>query len=560
MKDFPTLKALILIALLFACNSGNKNQELKEVDELQLKQGEIVSCGSQDKEFGVVNFTMACNDQMKGNFNIALELLHSFEYDESEKAFAKIIHQSPACAMAYWGIAMCSFHPLWEPPTESDLKKGSKAIEIATSIRNKSDKEEAYIAAVDAYYHDWSTTDHKTRSINFEKAMEQLYQRYPDDHEAAIVYALSLVGAANPSDKTYAKQKKAGELLNALYAQAPNHPGIIHYLIHAYDYPNIATLGLPAARRYADVAPSSAHALHMPSHIFTRLGFWDDCINSNTSSVSAAKCYAEAAGINGHWDEELHGIDYIVYAHLQKAENKQAQQQWDYLKTIREVYPINFKVAYAFAAIPSRYVLENKMWKEAAQLTISPSDFPWEKFQWQKAIFHFTNLLGFVHTDDLKDANFALTELKNIHENLLKQKDSYKATQVMIQINTGQAWIAWKSGKNNEAVRLMQEAADLEDGTEKHPVTPGPVIPARELLGDLLMEMNNPSEALLAYESDLNTQPNRFNGLYGAAMASKKNNDMAKATLYFQQLMALANSKDANRPELLEARAFLKKK
>jgi tetratricopeptide (TPR) repeat protein len=544
--------------LIASCRQGSKKPDVSVLRQLDLKRGEIVTCGPSDKEFGVVDFKMSCNKQVENDFNVAVELLHSFEYDESEKVFAKIIDQSPECTMAYWGIAMCNFHPLWEPPSESDLRKGTKALEIAGSISGRSEREAAYLDAVGAYYKDWSSNGHPIRSINFERAMEQLHSKYPDDREAAIIYALSLVGAANPEDKSYSKQKKAGDLLNTLYAETPNHPGIIHYIIHAYDYPSIAELGLPAARRYAEVAPSSAHALHMPSHIFTRLGLWDDCIRSNTASVTAAKCYAESAGVKGHWDEELHGIDYLVYAHLQKAENKLAEEQYDYLKSISEVYPINFKDAYAFAAVPSRYFLENRLWNGAANLKIHPSSFPWEKFQWQKSIFHFTRLLGLVHIGKAVSAKLELAALKSIHDNLVKGKDLYKARQLAIQIKAGEAWIAFKSGKKEDALRLMEEAADLEDGTEKHPVTPGAVLPARELLGDLLMEMNKPKDALVAYESDLKTQPRRFNGLYGAAVASWKTNNVEKARTYFRQLTELASSAEASRPELVEARLFLK--
>ncbi len=269
----------------------------------------------------MVNFDIAGSQQVKNDFNTAVELLHSFEYDEAEKAFAKIIDESPECVMAYWGVAMCNFHPLWEPPTEADLKKGSKAIGIANSIKKQSKREAAYVDAVFSYYKDWSKTDPHTRCVHFEKAMEQLHDLYPGDREAAIFYALALDASASPTDKTYAHQKKAGRMLDSMYASSPNHPGIIHYIIHTYDYPGIAGLALAAARRYAEVAPSSAHALHMPSHIFTRLGLWDESIKMNTRSVEAARCYAQSTGMQGHWDEELHGLDYSgTYALLQKGE------------------------------------------------------------------------------------------------------------------------------------------------------------------------------------------------------------------------------------------------
>jgi hypothetical protein len=297
----------------------------------------------------------------------------------------------------------------------------------------------------------------------------------------------------------------------------------------------------------------------MPSHIFTRLGLWNECINSNLVSTASAKCYGENAGIKGHWDEELHGMDYLVYSYLQKAENNLAKEQCIYLKTINEVYPVDFKDAYAFAAIPARYVLENKNWKEASVLEIHPVNFPWQKFPWQKAIIHFTRLLGSVHIGDLNAANAELKNLNTIYDTLIKQKDMYKANQVQIQINASQAWILFKEGKNNEALKLMIASADMEDKTEKSPVTPGEVIPARELLGDMLLQMNEPGKALEAYEEDLKNHLKRFNGLYGAGLAAERSDNPKKANYYYQQLSGIANSKNSNRPELDAARLYLKR-
>jgi tetratricopeptide (TPR) repeat protein len=389
------------------------------------------------------------------------------------------------------------------------------------------------------------------------KAMEGLHNAYPADKEAAIFYALALVGAADASDKTYRNQKRAGEILIGLYPREPNHPGIVHYLIHAYDSPELASLALPAARKYAAIAPSSAHAQHMPSHIFTRLGLWDEAIRSNAGAASSAKCYAESAGIKGHWDEELHAIDYLVYAYLQKGDNASAMQQLDYLKTIKRVEPANFKVAYAYAAVPARYVLENKLWKEAASLHVYPSNVAWQKFPWQKAIVHFTRLLGNVHTGSLTAAKEELKALQVLRDTLAAQKDAYKTNQVAIQIKAGEAWIAFAQGEKQDALQLMTEAADAEDKTEKAPVTPGEVLPAKELLADLLMQLNKPAEALMAYDIDLKKHPNRFNGLYGAAAACEKLNDATKATGYYKQLVGVAGGLKGGRPELQKAKAYL---
>lgn len=405
MKKILAKSTLVLgvlgVWIPFSCRETSSVQTAANIKELNLKRGEVITCGPPDKEFGSAAFETSCGGE---EFNLGIQLLHSFEYDEAEKVFSGIIDQQPDCAMAYWGVAMSNFHPLWTPPTEPELKKGAKAIAIAQAVKQKSEREAAYIAAIAAYYNDWDKADHRTRCLRFEESMAKLSAAYPNDKEAAVFYALALNAAADPADKAFSKQKKAGAILNALSPKQPNHPGIVHYLIHTYDSPELATLALPAARKYASVAPSSAHALHMPSHIFTRLGLWDECIQSNQASVSSAQCYAEAAGIKGHWDEELHGLDYLVYAHLQKGENGLAKAQWDYLATMKEVTPLNFKVAYAFAAIPARYLLENKRWKEAADLQVNYANVPWKEFQWQEAIIHFTRLMGSVHAGSMDSA------------------------------------------------------------------------------------------------------------------------------------------------------------
>jgi hypothetical protein len=316
---------IFILLLLGSCKMKDKSISSEQIKAVNLKRGEIVLCGPSDKQFGTVQFDISCTKDVKSTFNQAMALLHSFEYDEAEKVFTQIIDREPGCAMAYWGVAMCNYHPLWAPPGEAELIKGSKVIELAESLKQTPERESGYIKAIAEYYMDWDKTDQHTRCIRYEKAMEKLYTRYPDDKEAAIFYALALDAAADPGDKTFAYQKKAGAILNAVYPDEPNHPGIVHYIIHTFDYPGLAESALPAARKYASVAPASAHALHMPSHIFTRLGLWDECIRSNLASTAAAKCYAENAALKGHWDEELHGMDYLMYAYLQKADDSLAK-------------------------------------------------------------------------------------------------------------------------------------------------------------------------------------------------------------------------------------------
>jgi tetratricopeptide (TPR) repeat protein len=547
---------LYMLLILISCKSKNRNISSVDINTLNLKRGEIVICGAPDKHFGTINFDISCPEKVKNEFNLAVALLHSFEYDEAEKVFGKIITEEPGCAMAYWGVAMSNFHPLWAPSNLTELEKGAKAVKIARFLDRVPEREKDYINAVAKYFTDWDNINDHARCINFEKAMEVIYRKYPLDKEAAIFYALSLDAAADPTDKSYANQRKAGNILNAIYPGEPDHPGIVHYIIHTYDYPGLAELALPAARKYAFIAPASAHAQHMPSHIFTRLGLWDESINSNLTSTSSAKCYAVNASIKGHWDEELHGMDYLMYAYLQKSENDLAKAQWDYLKTINEVYPVNFKTAYAFAAIPSRYVLENKLWKEAAHLEIRPADFPWKKFPWQNAIFHFTRLLGSVHTGELDSAKVELSILNSIYDTLAGEKDMYKANQVGIQIKASEAWILLIEGEKDKGLRFMNAAADMEDATEKSPVTPGEVIPARELLGDMLVQLSYYNKALEAYKKDLEEHPNRFNGLYGAGMSAVKSGNIEAAQSYYQELLKMAVT-NSSRIEIADARLFL---
>jgi hypothetical protein len=333
------------LILLLGCEVKKDDAQFqRELQSINLLRGEIALCGSESGQFGKVAFELSCVESVRANFSLATALLHSFEYTEAEKVYAKVIDEDPECVMAYWGIAMSNFHPLWAPPTKEELEKGYRMISLARSLKNKSKKESDYLEAVGAAYDDWSTLDHRTRILKFEKAAEKIYTEFPDDREAAVFYALALRAASDPTDKTFTKQRKAGEILNALFPTEPDHPGIAHYLIHTYDYPELATLALPAARKYAAIAASSAHALHMPSHIFTRLGLWDEAIRSNLNSVAAAQCYAANSGINGHWDEELHGIDYLVYAYLQQARDEAAKEQLEYLRSIEVVFPVNYSV------------------------------------------------------------------------------------------------------------------------------------------------------------------------------------------------------------------------
>ena len=520
-----TLTFYLFCCLVISCSDSPKEKEAA-VSAIDLKRGDVISCSSQEGElFGTVSFDATVPASLQKDFNTAIALLHSFEYDEAEKVFAKVIDKDPGCAMAYWGVAMSNFHPLWDPPSPADLKKGMQAVEIARSIDKKTKRESDYIEAIAKFYENADQFDHRTRVLNFERAMEEIYKKYPEDKEAPVFYALALNAAATPTDKTYSKQKKAYALLEPIFQKEPLHPGMAHYIIHNLDYPELAAMALPAARKYASIAPASAHAQHMPSHIFIRMGLWDESIKSNLDAMTSAQCYAEKAGIKGHWDEELHALDYLVYSYLQKNDDAKAKQYLDYIQSFSEVSPANFKVAYAFAAIPARYALERKDWKQASSLNLHPADFAWSKFPWQKAIFHFTRVIGHVHLNNITAAEKELDTLNILYNVLKDQKNkATEAAQVAVQIKTSEAWIEYKKGNKEKALTSMKAAADAEDAMEKHPVTPGAVIPARELLGEMLLEMDQHALAVHAFEEDLKLHANRRNGLAGLQNAKEKSN------------------------------------
>src|SRR5262245_1245251 len=334
-------------------------------------------------DLGKVNFQISCAISTQKQFNRAVAWLHSFEYEEAEKSFTEVTIRDQKCGMGYWGIAMSNYHPIWAPPTAEELKKGWDAIQKARSVGARTLRERDYIAAIEVFYKDADKLDHRARTFAYREAMERLSRRYPKDREAAVFYALTLIATGMmANDKSYANEKKAAVILNRVLAAEPEHPGVAHYLTHSSDYPPLAALALPAARSYAKIAPASSHAQHMPSHIFTRLGLWQEAIQSNLDAVSSAKAYAIRNHMNGAWDEQLHAMDYLVYAYLQSGQDKQARRVVDELNRIQQAEPENFKVAYAFSAIPARYALERRRWSEAASLTLSPRWFPWQRFPW----------------------------------------------------------------------------------------------------------------------------------------------------------------------------------
>jgi hypothetical protein len=473
MKAFIRYSFLMVIPLMISCQAKKNQPPLKPtLASINLMRGDIALCGSEEGEFGKVDFSLSCEEKVRSDFNLAAALLHSFEYAEAEKVFAKVIDADPECLMAYWGVAMSNFHPLWAPPTKEELQKGAQVVGLARSLESKNPRETDYLEAVATIYDNWESLDHKARTLKFEKAAEKIYQKYPEDVEAAIFYALALRAGSDPTDKSFVKQRKAGEILNSIFRTRPNHPGVAHYLIHSYDYPELAEMGLSAARKYASIAATSAHALHMPSHIFVRLGLWNEAVQSNINSITAAKCYAENAGMQGHWDEELHGIDYLVYAYLQQGNDALAKAQLNYIDTIEVVLPLNGKDAYTFAAVPTRYALERKDWTAAQALELKPAGFPWDNFLWEKAIVHFGRILGAVNTNKVAQAKTDLAELESIHAKLKENGKTFEANQVNIQIKASEGWLQLAAGNKDKAIELMSEAADMEDATDKPPVTP----------------------------------------------------------------------------------------
>ena len=514
------------------------------------------------EKLGRVSFKVSCTPKAQAQFNRAVAWLHSFEYEEAEKAFNEVAATDPKCGMAYWGIAMSNYHPLWAPPSAEQLVKGWDAVTKKKIDQLATQREQGYMSAIKLFYKDSDKLDHRTRTFAYSAAMEQLHARYPADDEAGVFYALTLIATGMMApDKTYTREKKAAQILNRVLARQPQHPGVTHYLIHSYDSPALAKFALPAARRYAKLAPASAHAQHMPSHIFTRLGLWQEDVLSNLDAESSAKAFAARNHWPGVWDEQLHAMDYLAYAYLQGAQDEHARGVLDELNKIQKAEPETFKVAYAAAAIPARYALERRRWDEAAKLTLPAgywTKFPWQRFRWAEAHLHFARAIGMARTGDTDGARQEIEKLAAISNDLVGIKGDYNwAQQVDIERFVASAWLAYAEGNHEVALRVMREAANIDDSTEKHPVTPGAILPAREQLGELLLELKRPAVALAEFETSLRSAPNRFNGLYGAARAAKLAGDTTKANTYYAKLVELCRHADSVRPEVEEAKAFL---
>jgi tetratricopeptide (TPR) repeat protein len=497
-----------------------------------------------DQKLGTVHFATSCNEAAQRRFDRAMRYQHSFWYSESKEVYEETLKADPECAIAYWGIALSLLNNPHGAIPAPNLPPGLAAIEKAKAIGAKTERERDYIDALAAMYADYDKTPQPARVQSYLKAMEALAAKYPDDDEAQIFYAITLNVAASPADKTYANQLKGAAILEPIFLRQPQHPGVAHYLIHLYDYPPIAAKGLPAALRYSKIAPNAPHAQHMPSHIFTRVGYWKESIAANTASVQAAKASKEAG-------DQLHGQDYMVYAYLQLCQDREARGVIDEIEAAQPDADA-FGGAFSQAAAPARYMVERGDWAGAANLEVRPSKFPHVM-----AVTYFARAVGAARSGNPAAARVDATKLVEIRDKLREAKNNYWAIQVDVQQQTANAWILYADGKYEEALKAMSAAVDAEDKTEKAPVTPGPLAPARELYGFMLLDRGMSREALAAFEATMEKEPNRFNGYVGAAKAAQALGDTAKAKSAYEKLVALAVGSDSPRPTLAAARAFV---
>jgi hypothetical protein len=511
------------------------------------------------EKLGEVHFATSCNEPAQSDFNRAVALLHSFQFSRAIEGFDAVLRKDPACAIAYWGIALSDWSNPFAPglKDQGQLHLGRESVERGTALGAKTERERAYMAAVGKLYGDSESTPQQVRWLAYRDAMGEVAAKYPQDDEAQIFYALALAVAEDPGDKTYADRLKAGAILEKLFAEQPTHPGLAHYIIHAYDVPALAGRALVAAQRYAEIAPDAPHALHMPSHTFTRLGYWQESIDSNVAAAAAARRQGQTA-------EELHASDYETYAYLQTGQDEAAARIVTALPEMASRFdPKALLIGagppsagyFALAAIPARYALERQDWQQAESLALSDTPFPYAD-----AVTWFARGLGAARLGHAAAANEAAAALRQIQERLLKANERYWAQQVEIQASAVSSWSALTAGKIEDALRQMELAANKEDGTEKSVVTPGPLSPARELLGEMLLEMNKPTEALAQFEATLKREPRRFRSLYGAAHAAQLSGSRDLSQRYFSELlMVCAHSDKPGRPEIKEAREALAK-
>jgi hypothetical protein len=515
------------------------------------------------ERLGTVHFATSCAPEAAGEFDHAMALLHSFEFPDATTGFKKVLDADPTCGIAQWGIAMATWgNPFGGLRQPKVLQDGLAAAEKAQTIGAKTDRERAYIAAVLLLYKDAATLDQRARTLAYEKAMEQIAAKYPDDREAAAFYALSIDQTAPPTDKTYANQLKAAAILEKLYTVEPDHPGVTHYLIHSYDVPALAPRALVYARKYANLAPDAPHALHMPAHTFTRVGSWQESIDTNIRSHDVAMARHDMG-------EALHAWDYQMYAYLQTAQDAAAKTILNGISEIvsQQAAPAGGRAempgmpgmagglagGWAASAIPARWAVERGAWSEAAALAVRPSPQPFVE-----AITRFARAVGAARSGKPDAAKPEIEQLNALRAKELQANDAYWATQLDIQRQAAEAWTLWAEGKKADAIKTLTAAAALEDTTDKSAITPGPIAPAQELLGEMLMEANQPADALKAFEANLKKEPNRFRSVYGAGRAAEAAGDRAKARAYFSDLVKICERGDRQaRPDLEHARQYL---
>ena len=497
-----------------------------------------------DQKLGTVHFATSCNETAQRRFDRAMRYQHSFWYKASREIFEETLKADPTCGIAYWGMALGLLDNPHIPVPAPNLPLGLAAIQAAKATGAKTQRERDFIDALAVMYVDYDKTPHQARVQSYLKAMEALAAKYPDDDEAQIFYAITLNVAASPTDKTYANQLKGAAILEAINKRQPRHPGVAHYLIHLYDFPALAEKGIDAARRYSKIAPAAPHAQHMPSHIFTRVGFWKESVAANIASVQAAK-------VDKSPDDQMHGQDYLVYAYLQLDQDKNAGDVIDDMAA-STFGPDAFAAHFALAASPARYMVERGDWKGAAELQVRPNKFPHVM-----AITYFARALGAARAGNPDAAKADIAKLVELRDKLTDAKVAYWPQIVGIQQQIATAWTLYAEGKYDDALKTMSAAADAEDKTEKHPVTPGPLTPARELYGYMLLDRGMAKEALAAFEATMAKEPNRFNGYAGAAKAAQALGDKPKAKANYEKLVALASAGDNDRPVLAEAKAFV---
>jgi tetratricopeptide (TPR) repeat protein len=521
---------------------------------------------------GKVEFPISCAPAVQSEFSRGVALLHSFFYEEARRVFTAVAERDPNCPMAQWGIAMTWWHPIWTPPTPDEMSAGKAAIEKAMAMNAGTDRERGFINALNIYFNTPDSPNSgpigqschgpvgpRDRVIAYEKAMHQLRDKYPDDFEVQAFYAFAVLAAgyAMPNDTTLSKQLEAAALFEKLWKQNPNHPGVVHYLIHCYDYPALAQRGLVAAQSYAAIAPWVPHALHMPSHIFTRLGMWDESIAANGASAEASRAYAAVRHRDATEAEELHALDYMAYSYLQEARDTEAKKIVELAAKVRKTNPeLEFSAAYALAAIPTRYAFERNDWASAAALNI-PNLPHWSSFPFMEALIEYGHALGRAHSGDLEGARKAIARMQQLRDATKDAKFDYFKSHLDLQMQAASAWVAAAEGKKNEAIEMLRRAADADDVLGKHPVSPGAFVPIREQLGSLLFEAGHSKEAQREFEAALKIYPGRFRGLYGAARAAEQNGDKENASRYYTKLAAQTAKAASSRDELNHVREFL---